>query len=388
MFHTAEPKSGPGLFWKEPHAALNGIVNGDNKCFVTAVLQVLLRIQPLADMLGKHKPCINVETCVICVAQTQAVKMRSTAGFAFPCPVAALVREGGYGDAFKSRMVGSGMACERVFPKCDSWEFMLAFMDALITGLGECAATLYQRFIADHGNRTVIMETVVGMLWRVRKRCSSGLCMATSDVLSNQQWYVPLAPPLIGSVSLEELWMDHFMEVRNPGHTCGVGTCRCAAIQQTFLEREPPVLILRLDRVRMVRGKDVKMQGHVSFPKRIDFMRSGPYTFCGLVRHVGATAKSGHYDAFCAVGVPNSLGTCYGHFNDSRCERVSWETVASRHTQSSVTVLVYARSKFASADDRSGGTAEVPYKRGFQTSECAPPLIPVGVVLFMHFSVN
>ena len=82
------------------------------------------------------------------------------------------------------------------------------------------------------------------------------------------------------------------------------------------------------------------------------------------------------------------FGTGYGHFNDSRCERVSWETVASRHTQISVTVLVYARSKFASADDRSGGTAEVPYKRGFQTSECAPPLIPVGVVLFMHFSVN
>jgi hypothetical protein len=178
-----------------------------------------------------------------------------------------------------------------------------------------------------------------------------------------------LYPPSRGRVSLLELWTEHFAEHQPARYCCceELLNCRAVAVQQTFLEREPAVLILQLERVQTdAEGQAVKTQALGDFPMVLDFMRSGPYTLCGLVRHHGDSSSSGHYDAFCAVASSDgdTLAPSFGYFNDTKCcSRVAWHTVTNVRTQKNVYILVYARKHFW-ADGRSDGSEVVPYIRG------------------------
>ena len=171
---------------------------------------------------------------------------------------------------------------------------------------------------------------------------------------------------MTGRVTLRKLWMQHFSERVTPGARCDVGGCVSEVVHQTFLECEPSVLILKVCRAGSNEaGLDTKWNGLVDFPEEIDFMRSGKYTFCGLVRHHGLSPNDGHYDAYCVVD-PDRLdvqGNSFGYFNDFECKRVGWNQLATAATKKSVYILVYSRKCFW-CDDLSGGTAAVPYARG------------------------
>ena len=137
------------------------------------------------------------------------------------------------------------------------------------------------------------------------------------------------------------------------------------------------MLISKVYRVGLnAAGLETKLKGAVDFPEEIDFMRSGKYTLCGLVRHHGPTPKSGHYDAYCVIendrlGVE---GNSYGYLNDSQCKRVYWRQLATPDTKKSVYILVYSR-KYFWRDDLSGGTDAVPYARADESETQSQMLI-------------
>lgn len=80
MFDASVPKFGSELFFQDSRKTLKGIVNIGNTCFITAALQVLLRIQPFEFMLRKHsRDCASgSEGCGLCAASKQADAMRSS----------------------------------------------------------------------------------------------------------------------------------------------------------------------------------------------------------------------------------------------------------------------------------------------------------------------
>ena len=142
---------------------------------------------------------------------------------------------------------------------------------------------------------------------------------------------------------------------------CAADSVSC---KQVFVEREPPVLLVGLKRAIEVprlnrRGFRVgvayrKLQNSVSFPKCIDFLRSGPYRCVGVVRHQGDSTRSGHYLANCWLG-----GDSYAVFDDSRVIPCTWERFAACGQEAYL--LVYVRTRFwAGAGD---GRLVTPYAR-------------------------
>ena len=150
---------------------------------------------------------------------------------------------------------------------------------------------------------------------------------------------------------------DYFSEYSSEGMRCpkacgfhGPDHVRA----QRFLEKEPSVLFLRLNRMDFDGSKN---NVPVRFPKVLTFLRSGPYHFASVIRHSGDSCNSGHYVATCWGG-----GAEYTVYNDSDLTDVTWREVAAEQTQREAYVLIYVRARFWEGAARDG-TEETPYER-------------------------
>lgn len=269
--------------------------NCGNTCFINAALQVLLRIEGFARILFAHSHANGPSrTCVACALAAEAAAMRRGA-YAERSPVALLARGARFGPAFSGdESTGAG-------DQCDAAEFAQAAMGALDPyEASRCS---------DFRHRSVSLDYVWGGLFRSRTRCAQ--CGAVSDTLLQRPLIeVEFGAHASGEVTLRQLWEQHCGETRSSGTVCPVRDstgCRGLAYTQTFLEREPPVLMFWLRRGwQRWRGGALAGEGKhaalVDFPEAIDFMRSGPYHFAGAVMHRGTRVRSGHYVAGCWLG--------------------------------------------------------------------------------------
>ena len=162
-------------------------------------------------------------------------------------------------------------------------------------------------------------------------------------------------------------------ETRGEGTRCpGLGACDGLGFMQSFVEREPSVLFLRLLRYCMEgdaqKGfSEVRITQNLQFPEQIDFLRSGPYRFSAALLHHGVGVKSGHYTAFCREG---GGGRYRWYSDDALGSLLTWRQAqqfdfGGQRLGEVVYVLVYVRERFWG--DRVGdGSETTPYVRDSQ----------------------
>ena len=106
-------------------------------------------------------------------------------------------------------------------------------------------------FASEYGARSVLVECMLGCVFRLRKRCL--VCGATADVLQDGIRMVTLE--LLGNAisDLSGLWALRSAP-RRQGQCPREGVCNGAAVQQSFLEKEPPFVLFHLQRSGHVGG--------------------------------------------------------------------------------------------------------------------------------------
>ena len=213
--------------------------------------------------------------------------------------------------------------------QADASDFLLAFLDTL-----QWEERGMQGYDQD-SSRSVVTE-LFGMLVREREHCPRVDCLYTRDRV-NESLMVDLV--VNGRedvvVSLRDLWDAKFAKLRAAFTTCcdtsrpGTSNGEDAVLHESkqvqyFLDTEPPCLIIHL---RRGAGR-VKSNRPVSFPQRLDWLRTGEYVFCGVIFHHGLSAAAGHYTAGCAVDQRGSL--CV-EFDDEKVGKVKPFHVRVRH---------------------------------------------------------
>ena len=116
---------------------------------------------------------------------------------------------------------------------------------------------------------------------------------------------------------------------------------------QEFMETEPQCLIIRLIRAKGVNG-GIKRCDHVSFPLRLDWLRSGAFELAGAIFHHGDTPDGGHYTAACMVdpvaAARSASPSGYVHFNDAETRRIkSASFFRAVNQQRDVYMMLYTR---------------------------------------------
>jgi len=192
-----------------------------------------------------------------------------------------------------------------------------------------------------------------------------------------------------GMTTLEELYEFHVKEVRGAGTRCpdfeaGLSSCDGLAYQQGFVEREPPVLFMRLLRFANERDDQTGVWGQVrlnqpiEFQKQLGFLRSGPYRLAAVLLHHGRGPCSGHYTTVCWEGCIGGEDR-YAWYDDAEVHSVqSWRAAwGTNYNGESLAqgayILVYVRERFWG--DRVGdGSERAPYQRDPHTVEVAKAL--------------
>ena len=216
--------------------------------------------------------------CDICVIARQARILRHQARKDGCCPLATAVRAGRFGEQFRRGQQ-------------DARDFLSSLLVRLCAAEPSAERLREEEF----GPRSVIDDCFFGSVFRQREQCV--LCKATADVLHSSQRMVSLSLPGDGDYGLECLWASRFAAMRRG--TCPLASgCKGGAVVQTFLEKEPPFLVIHLQRVGPGR---TRVNCSVAFPRVLgrDVLRTGPYTLAGVVLHWGSTADAGHYTAVC-----------------------------------------------------------------------------------------
>lgn len=175
-----------------------------------------------------------------------------------------------------------------------------------------------------HGVRTILQDAVFGLLTRDRSRCINAACLVVRDSLHNSHLVLKLAfpdehraekttrQPL--RITLQEMWEYHFGERKYEWARAHCGTL---GVRQSFLEGEPPLLIIKLERgvevIRSVAKVRKKIQSAVEFPEPVDVMRTGEYALCGVVLHHGECVNAGRYNVACRMAEIGSTPAAKQH---------------------------------------------------------------------------
>ena len=140
----------------------------------------------------------------------------------------------------------------------------------------------------------------------------------------------------------------------------------CGHSVRTFLEREPPLLYVVLNRAHTTRARqggaiqNHKSHAAVDFPRYLR-QRSGLYECAGIIHHEGETCNSGHYTAICRTSARGG----YRHFDDAGVsdKSLSWNEVTRIKWQRTAHSLLYVRVDL-SGDAR---TDSLPYTGGVES---------------------
>ena len=232
----------------------------------------------------------------------------------------------------------------------------VAFIDALIKrrALEEHALGSY-----DPATSMEPRYDLFGFVIRSRRHCDE-----TRDICSGNCTHAGLrvtgTSTSASAVSLEELWWRRWQ--RSPGEPAVSGQSRQSSISQEFMETEPLCLLIVLQRSADSNGR-LKNNRPVSFPPRLDFLRTGAYDFAGAILHVGETAIDGHYTAACAL---RREGKCdYAFFDDDkRPVMEKWDFFEDAAQMGQAYVHLYRRSSYVAVQDSNGLPLSLPYAVG------------------------
>ena len=104
------------------------------------------------------------------------------------------------------------------------------------------------------------------------------------------------------SITLQEMWDYHFGEHLSDSACL---SCNNPVVRQNFLEGEPPLLIMKLERGVQIENSGMmvsqKIHNGVDFPETLDCMRTMKYALCGVVMHHGSQVSAGRYTMFCRM---------------------------------------------------------------------------------------
>ena len=355
---------------------------GTHSCFVNVALQVFLRLKPVhhallahaekhreKDGAGGFKPRPD---CVACALAEQAVRIRqgravdstvlremvqrgcfgSGGGFGSSLPVPAdaselLLGSSSFESEHPAASAEKGMAVRDI---CDGLLGCLAAWERSQTGVGADG-------VAAGPEQDIFRSFVFGCLQRRREHCLA--CRACSDRIEATSFVEVPSPGKEGGDLVELLEQTFSQPSPSRATRPGGRACRCSepdpvnVVRHAYLEREPPVLILRVQ--RNVGG--VKNTSAIRFPEVLTCLRTGKYRLAGAILHHGKATGGGHFRAVCSRGEGR-----YVLYDDKKVKEVSWSFLDGMCARREVYLLLYARTSFwkGAAGD---GTERTPYSR-------------------------
>ena len=374
-------------------ACRSGLPNGrlENNCFINSALQCFLRLDIVAKVLRAHKSGHeqrrrrNIAGCAACELADLAAGMHSGT-LASASGLVGMVRRGDFGDDFKSVSIQTPSGVDHEHPQCDAPELFFGpealggrqpeylGLVGVLNKWEECgfwggADVVEARDVNVVDQSRHVLDTYVfGVLMRTRKRCL--LCNHVTDSLQEDP-FLDLAfhqgeSRSTVSVSLVTMLQRELGEcVADSDSKCGrreqdgcSGQGSAGIVLQRYIEREPPVLVIRLRRVWRDETGTRKMHARCQFPEKLSCMRTGEYHFAGVILHGGPSTKSGHYRAVTWHGDDR-----YWLYDDDKdVKPLRWSELERASVQSECYMLIYVRTHFWNGVP-GDGSDHTPYAR-------------------------
>ena len=345
-------------WWCGPRGIRNDLPGDGNTCFVNAVAQVLLRVDPIRQVLDAHVQGIcrlGPRNCPVCALASQAAALSVEGdGPDQEAPLAVAVRKGLFSRMGQFRGTG----------QCDADQFFGRALEAL--GEGERGPWF--------PGRSAVQQHIFGVFVRNKTVCQKCMFVADHGEVKNSIFVEMnlLCTSREDEVELEDLLRRQIRLSDTISDACPSQTelspaerdvrdvCRGGTTAKyTFWDRLPPVLFITVKRaVVHAAGNRSYDRRRVRFP---DFLTletpegaDCEYAFSGVVVHIPGDAdavrpsvESGHYIAYAVVG-----DNQYAEFNDGAVRNLSWNNFAKTDKcLRGAYVFAYVRSAGAQAEE-------------------------------------